>query len=132
MQQSDVVVPKGMEGAYDRFHYAPAVRSGDCLYCSGVIGVGPDRKPSADPKVQFTLAFERVGMILSEAGLAFADVVEMTSYHVGLQGHMAVFMEVKDQFLKAPYPAWTAIGISELAIPGALVEIRVTARLRGK
>jgi len=132
MQQSDVVIPKGMEGAYDRFHYAPAVKSGDCLYCSGVIGVGPDRKPPADAKTQFTLAFERVGMVLAEAGLSFADVVEMTSYHVGLQGHMAVFMEAKDQFLKAPYPAWTAIGITELAIPGALVEIRVTARLRTK
>jgi enamine deaminase RidA (YjgF/YER057c/UK114 family) len=31
--------------------------------------------------------------------------------------------------VKEPYPAWTAIGVSALAIPGALVEIRATARL---
>jgi enamine deaminase RidA (YjgF/YER057c/UK114 family) len=39
-------------------------------------------------------------------------------------------MKVKDRYLSAPYPAWTAIGISELAIPGGLVEIKVIARLR--
>jgi enamine deaminase RidA (YjgF/YER057c/UK114 family) len=38
---------------------------------------------------------------------------------------------VKDRYVEAPYPAWTAIGVVELAVSGALVEIRVTARLRG-
>ncbi|MCW5749181.1 MAG: RidA family protein [Alphaproteobacteria bacterium] len=130
MHQSDVVIPKGMETAWDRFHYAPAVKAGDLLLCSGVIGVGPDRKPSPDPEAQFTLAFERVGSVLAAAGVTFADVVEMTTYHVGLQAQMESFLKVKDRFLAAPYPAWTAIGIAELAIPGALVEIRVIARLR--
>jgi enamine deaminase RidA (YjgF/YER057c/UK114 family) len=31
--------------------------------------------------------------------------------------------------MSAPYPAWTAVGISELASPRALVEIQVTARM---
>ena len=31
-------------------------------------------------------------------------------------------------FLSEPWPAWTAIGITELAVPGAHVEIRVTAQ----
>jgi len=35
---------------------------------------------------------------------------------------------VKDGFCKEPYPAWTAVGVSELAF-GALVEIKVTARI---
>jgi enamine deaminase RidA (YjgF/YER057c/UK114 family) len=38
-------------------------------------------------------------------------------------------MQVKDAFVKEPYPAWTAIGVAELAF-GALVEIKVTALLR--
>ena len=38
-------------------------------------------------------------------------------------------MKVKDRFIKDPFPAWTAIGTTELALPGALVEIRVTARV---
>ena len=43
---------------------------------------------------------------------------------------MGEFMSVRDEFLSEPWPAWTAIGITELAIPGARVEIRVTAALK--
>ena len=68
--------------------------------------------------------------MLEAGGASFADITEMTTFHVGLQAHLGAFMTVKDQYIKEPYPAWTAIGISELAIPGGLVEIRVTARLR--
>ena len=57
----------------------------------------------------------------------FSNIFEFTSYHVDLQQHIGSFMKVKDEFLKEPYPAWTAIGITELAIPGARVEIRVQA-----
>jgi hypothetical protein len=39
-------------------------------------------------------------------------------------------MRAKDAVMSAPYSAWTAIGVSELAFPGALVEIRATAQLR--
>jgi hypothetical protein len=39
-------------------------------------------------------------------------------------------MRAKDAALPEPYPAWTAIGITELAVPGCLVEIRATAQLR--
>jgi len=68
--------------------------------------------------------------LLGACGIGFEDIVECTTYHVGLQATMAEFMSVRDEFLCEPWPAWTAIGITELAIPGAHVEIRVTARLR--
>jgi hypothetical protein len=54
----------------------------------------------------------------------------MTTFHVGLQQHLGAFMAVKDRYLPAPFPAWTAIGVSELAFPGGLAELRVTAALR--
>jgi enamine deaminase RidA (YjgF/YER057c/UK114 family) len=54
----------------------------------------------------------------------------MTTFHVGLRDHLGTFLKVKDRYLEAPYPAWTAIGVVELAVPDALVEIRVTAKLR--
>jgi enamine deaminase RidA (YjgF/YER057c/UK114 family) len=94
VQEQDVVFPPGWQRLYDRLHYAPAVRDGDRLWCSGVTGVGSDGQVSADPHAQFTRAFELVGCV------------------------------------RPPYPAWTAIGVAELAVPGALMEIRVVARLR--
>ena len=128
MDKSNVVIPKGMENYYDDFHFSPAVKDGNRLYCSGVIGVGPDGKASADPETQFTQAFELVKSVLTTAGLSFADVIEMTTFHVGLQKNLTAFMKVKDKYMQAPYPAWTAIGITELAFPGGLVEIKVIAR----
>ena len=38
-----------------------------------------------------------------------------------------VFFEVKDRYIKEPYPAWTAIGVSALARRKGLAEIRVIA-----
>ena len=130
MQKSDVVIPKGQEVFYEQYHFAPAVKDGDRLFCSGVIGVGADGKALPDPEAQFTQAFESLSAVLAASGAALGDVVEITTFHVGLQQHLGKFMRVKDKYLREPYPAWTAIGITELAVPGGLVEIRATARLR--
>ena len=68
--------------------------------------------------------------MLEKAGASLDEIVEMTSFHVGLNEHIGIFMQVKDGLIKEPYPAWTAIGVSELAF-GALVEIKVTAVIGG-
>ena len=129
MNLADVVVPQGMEAFYERLHFAPAIKDADRLYCAGVIGVGADGAAPADPEAQFTRAFELLTQVLTTAGASLADVVDLTTFHVGLQAHLRTFARVKDRFLKPPYPAWTAIGVSELAVPGGLVEIKAVARL---
>ncbi len=125
-----IVVPEWMRPMYDAHHFAPAVIDGEHLRCSGMIGMRPDMSVPDDPRAQFAQAFSNLEGLLTEAGLTFADVVEITSYHVGLQQHVQVFGEIKDEFVAAPYPAWTAVGVTELAMPGALVEIQITARMR--
>jgi enamine deaminase RidA (YjgF/YER057c/UK114 family) len=130
VQKSDLVIPSSMQSMYDRFHFAPAVRAGNLLLCSGQIGIGPDGRAPEDMEKQFTLAFEGIREILGGAKLDFSDVVELTTFHVGLQPQLRVFSAVKDRYLPEPFPAWTAIGVSELAFPGGLAEVRVTARLR--
>ena len=129
MKKTELVIPASMQRMYDRFHFAPAVRAGELLLCSGQIGIGADGRAIPDPAAQFTAAFEAVKAVLAAAGLGFGDVVEITTYHAGGMQQLATFMQVKDRYLPEPYPAWTAIGVTELAIPGGLVEIRATARL---
>ena len=130
MKKSAQVIPAAMRATYERFHFAAAVRAGDLLLCSGQLGVGPDGRGIADPAAQFAAAFANVKAVLAEAGLDFGDVIELTTFHVGLRQHLGAFMRAKDTVLPEPYPAWTAIGITELAVPGCLVEIRATAQLR--
>jgi enamine deaminase RidA (YjgF/YER057c/UK114 family) len=122
------IIPAWMKPIYDGYHFAPAVVDGDYVRCSGMIGMRPDLTVSSDPSEQFMQAFENLRGLLEEAGATFRDVVEINSYHVGLQANMPAFLAAKDKFLSAPHAAWTAIGISELAVPGALVEIQVIAR----
>ncbi len=124
---SDLVLPESMKRSYENFHFAPAQIQDGILYASGQIGSGPDGKIPEDAEEEFRNAWQSVGAILTEANMDFSNIIEFTSYHVGLQSHMGKFMKVKDEFIKEPYPAWTAIGITELAIPGARVEIRVRA-----
>ena len=45
-----------------------------------------------------------------------------------LQKNAGAMAKVKDEFIKEPYPASTWIDITELIIPGARAEIKVTAR----
>jgi enamine deaminase RidA (YjgF/YER057c/UK114 family) len=130
MKKSDVVLPKGMEGFYNNFHFSPAVKDKDRLFLAGMIGLEPDGTAVKDPEKQYTQAFETLKAVLAEAGCSYSDVVEMTTFHVGLQAQLQLFSKVKDRYMPEPYPAWTGIGVSELAVPGALVEIRLVARLR--
>lgn len=126
----EVVIPPGSEKTYERFHFAPAVRVGDTVYCSGVIGADGASVPDSAGD-EFTNAFAGLAAVLTAAGGSLADVVEMTSFHVDMSANLGAFMAAKDAVMNEPYPAWTAIGCTELAIPGARVEIKATAVLGG-
>jgi len=131
MAHGKVVIPDGMQVQYEEWHIAPGLLVGNTLYCSGQIGIDPDGTVSSDPETQFRRAFEHVGKVLEAAGCGFEDIVEISSFHVGLLDHMETFTKVRAQFIKKPFPAETAVGVAQLGIPGALVEIKATAVLRG-
>ena len=125
------IIPASQKALYDNFHFAPAVVDGQNLRCSGVVGMNADGSVPEDPETQFKQALQAIGEVLAEAGAEFSDITEMTTFHIGMRQHMGAFTRVREQFIEEPYPAWTAVGTTELALPGALVEIRVTARLPG-
>ncbi len=124
------VVTESGQFMYDNFHFSQASKCKGLLICSGVIGTGSDGKVPEDLREEFRNAWTGIGKLLQHCDIDYDDIVEYTSYHVGLHATVETFMSVRDEFLSEPWPAWTAIGISELAIPGAHVEIRVTAKLK--
>ena len=131
MAKREAIIPKGMEAQYESWGLAPGLLVGDTLYCSGQLGIGPDGTVPEDAETQFTNAFEAVNAVLESAGACFADVVEMTTFHVGLVGELETFAKVRNRFIEEPYPAQTAIGVSELGLPGAILELKVIAKLSG-
>lgn len=124
---------------WDEFHYAPLRRAGDQVFLSGVI-IGPRAGEGKDPaafKAQARRAFLYLQSALGSVGLTFADVAALRSYHVwsgpNFTGDKAAqieaFLQVKDEFFKAPYPAWTSVGVSELLSAAGVVEVELVAQL---
>ncbi len=110
------------------WNFSPGLDTGDLVFFSGITGTRADLSISADPEMQFREAFRILQDNFLHADLTAQNVVDLTTYHVGLKQHLSAFMKVKDEFIAEPYPAWTAIGVSELITEGALVEIRAIAK----
>lgn len=120
------VVPEGHEETYSRFRFAPALKVGETVYVSGVIGLGPDGKAPEDTVDEVAALFTQLAATLQAAGATLNDIVDMTSFHVDMAG-IRELVEAKHDLIGEPYPAWTAIGCSGLVMPGARVELKATA-----
>ena len=108
--------------------FSDAIVTGDTIYLSGVVaGV---REGETDLRLAYARAFERIGEILKNAGASWDDVVEITSFHTDLTTQMPAIIEVKKNYVKPPYPAWTAIQVSRLIPPNGITEIKIVAKLR--
>jgi enamine deaminase RidA (YjgF/YER057c/UK114 family) len=127
----DHIIAPGLARFENAWHFSHAVRHGDLLFLSGVTGTDEDGHVDADPATQFERAFLHLRIYLEAAGASLSDILELTTYHVDLREHLAAFVAVKDRHIERPYPAWSAIGVSELITPGALAELRVIARSAG-
>jgi enamine deaminase RidA (YjgF/YER057c/UK114 family) len=125
------VIPGHWADFYKSTHIPAAVQDGDRLYATGHTGEDPDGNFSVDPEEQIRQTFRSLGATLSKAGASWADVVELNSYHVGLQGQADALIAIAGEFLIDPYPAWTAVGVTELIDEGAVVEISCIASMSG-
>ena len=123
------VVPEHWTDFYDSTHIPAAVTDGDRLYVTGHTGEGPDGNFSSDPETQIRQTFRHIDATLSKGGASWANVVELNSYHVGLRAQAEVLIAIAGEFLSDPYPAWTAVGVTELFDEGAVVEISCVASL---
>ena len=119
------VVPIRMKTVSDNFQFSPAVRIGSHILVSGIIGVDTQGRLPADFRGQAENVLATLEAIVSGAGATMDDVVSLNSYHVGdLQGQLAELAEVKARRLGAPpFPTWTGVGVAQLAVPGALLEM---------
>ncbi|MGF1545004.1 MAG: Rid family hydrolase [Parvularculaceae bacterium] len=128
----EMFTPDDAKRFVETYKAAPIVRAGDFLYISGVVaGLRPDDEPTPDAyEAAMRVAFERIGRALGAAGASWDNVVEMTTFHVGMRDHQEIAVGVREDFVgEAPYPTWTAIGVEKLWADDLFLEIRVTAYL---
>ena len=111
----------------EEWGFADAVVTGDTIYLSGVVaGLRPGE---TDLKIAYDRAFQRIGKILERAGASFDDVVDITSFHTDLKTQMPAIVAVKNRYIHAPPPAWTAIQVVRLIPDAGITEIKIVAKL---
>ena len=108
--------------------YSHAVRSGGLLFCSGQTPLDPATGKLVEGGIaeHTHRCFDNVAAILAEAGSGLDKLVK-TSVFLHDIGDFAAMNAVYAERVPAPFPARAAVEVSELPIPGALVEIEVVA-----
>jgi len=119
--------PKETQPLYDSLHFSQANRVSDTIWVSRQVGVDDKLTPASGMAAQARLAFEGLKRTLAGAGATLEDVVELTTFHFDLRGDVEQFTNVKDEDLPRNYPAWTAVGVTQLALSELRVEIRAVA-----
>lgn len=115
-----VVFPPGLP-------FSEAVRVGDVLYLAGSIGTEPGTAElvSGGIEAEARQAMENIKKSLDAAGSSMERIARCTVFLADMDEWEA-FNEVYETYFEAPYPARSAVGVSELAF-GARVEIECTA-----
>lgn len=121
------IIPPSTQSFYDKYHFSPAIRVGSMIWVSGQTGIDAAMAVGKGMEAQARLAFEGLKTILEAAGATLADVVELVTFHTDLRGEMPEFSKVKDEYFPDRYPAWSAVGVTQLAHPAFLVEVRAVA-----
>jgi enamine deaminase RidA (YjgF/YER057c/UK114 family) len=134
-----VIATPGERAAYDTYKYAVVRRAGDVVYVSGVVAARDKTQPPSPEayKKQVRLAFERIKTRLNHFGLGFEHVAMINTYHdwtaPEFKGdanvQLETFNHVKDEFMKPPHAAWTAVGTTGLLGEGGIVEIQMIAHI---
>ncbi len=112
----------------DRAHVVEAAAPGRLIYISGQLGL--DNKIVGAPgdfRAQAEQTFVNLENALAAVGAGFEHVVKLNNYFVDI-AHIGQFREIRDRFVDtAAPPASTAVAISALARPGALIEVEAIA-----
>jgi enamine deaminase RidA (YjgF/YER057c/UK114 family) len=128
-ESRETITGKSQGNAADvrQLSFSQANRVGNTIWVSGQVGVDENLVPASTMAAQARLAFEGLKRTLAAAGASLSDVVELTTFHVDLRGELDQFTKVKDEYIPRNYPAWTAVGVTQLALPQLRVEIRAVA-----
>jgi enamine deaminase RidA (YjgF/YER057c/UK114 family) len=115
-----------------QYGYARAVRVGDVVEVAGTTAVDAEGKIVApgDAYQQTRYSLDKIGRALRELGADFTDVVRTRAFVTDIaiwqevgRAHAETFGDVR--------PAATLVQVAALVHPDLLVEIEVTAHVRG-
>jgi len=121
------ITPKSIRPPFARYSYGVEIPPGHrILFCSGQLGIAADDKVPAGVEEQAELCFRNIAAVLAEAGLGFADVVQINTFMTGRE-HLKGYMAARDEFIHDPPPASTLMIVGGFSRPEFFVEVEVIA-----
>ena len=122
--------PHGVHTPVGTYSHAVRVETGDAtwIYVSGQVALDPEGNLVApnDLRGQTEQVFENLTTILAANGATFEDVVKITTF-VTTMDDLDGMREVRARYLPKEPPASTAVRISALVLPDAVIEIEAVA-----
>lgn len=108
--------------------FSDAVVHGDTIYLWGVVAAPQDGEKGLVPA--YERAFARLDATIRRLGATWDDVIVFDTFHAGgtMAAQLNELVVVKNRYITAPFPAWTAVGVTELYEPTAVTEIKLTLR----
>jgi len=121
-----LINPAGTEFIYNTLKFSQAVRVEKTIWISGQVGMDEKGAVGETIEEQTRMAFQNLQHVLAESGSCLDDIVELVTYHTSMKD-MKTFGNVKSEFITKNFPAWTAVGVTELVLPQLMLEIRAVA-----
>ncbi len=114
---------------YDSLPYNPAVmKEGKFLFIGGTTSVDGDGNlvGEGDLVAQYRYIYQKIGMMLDEAGGSLKDIV-LSRYYLVTQENLEGLLEARAEIFKDNFPAATGIVVAGLLRPGILLEVEAIA-----
>ena len=110
--------------------YSQAIKAGDTLYCSGMLGLVPDTMKFAGDSVeeQTEQAMKNIGEVLKAGGCTYADVVKTTILLAEMEDFGKVNPIYGACFPEDAPPARSCFTVKDLPL-AAKIEIEVIAKV---
>lgn len=107
--------------------YSQAVRAGELIFCSGVIGLDPETKKLVDGALEDEVrrVMDNLRTLLEDCGSSLDNVVKTTVFLVDM-GQFQAMNGVYAQYFGDEPPARSTIEVAALPL-GARVEVEATA-----
>ncbi len=125
--------PAGIAKPMGYSHVAEVAGPCRIIYISGQLGLdatGQLAGASGDFQAQARQVFENLKAALASVGADFDNVIKLNSYFTDIRAQLPIFRGLRDTYLNpAGPPASTAIETSNLAVPGALLEVEAVVVL---
>lgn len=110
------------------YGYAQAVKKGNTVWVSGQLGHNEKGELAEGMDAQMMQSYANIKQLLSRFEMSMDHVVEEVIYVTDMASGFEARKKIKNDFYPDPLSiASSIIGVSELALPGQFVEIKIIA-----